>query len=160
MDWNLKEAGEAIRPDVIRVGGALLGAVGVWWAGLSAMAQALLIVQGADVATGLLCAICARSPKSESGRVSSKALMTGVIKKGLEWLVVGICAVTGEALEMKGIAGAAMMYMMTTELVSLMENLSLFGLDIPLLGRLLDVAHEKSGAGSGRESGLESEKEV
>ena len=107
---------------------------------LSAIAQALLLVQGADILTGILCAVTGKSPKSESGMVSSRALTMGVIKKGLEWLVVGICIHVGGALEMTGIGGAAMTYMIATELVSLLENLQIFGLDIPLLRRILDVA--------------------
>ena len=46
----------------------------------------------------------------------------------------------GGALEMDGIGGAAMTYMIATELVSLLENLQIFGLDIPVLRRILDVA--------------------
>ena len=64
----------------------------------------------------------------------------GMVKKGLEWLVVLICVYVGEALRMEGIGGAALTYMIATELVSLMENLSIFGLSVPALDRLLDVA--------------------
>ena len=90
--------------------------------------------------TGVLCALTGKSPKSESGRVSSRALSAGVVKKGLEWLAVCICIHVGGALEMQGIGGAAMTYMIATELVSLMENLETFGLDIPILRTILDVA--------------------
>ena len=38
------------------------------------------------------------------------------------------------------VCGAAMTYMIATELVSLIENLEIFGLNVPLLGKLLDVA--------------------
>ena len=91
----------------------------------------------------MLCALTGKSPKSESGRVSSRALSAGVVKKGLEWLAVCICVNVGGALEMAGIGGAAMTYMIATELVSLLENLSLFGLDAPVLRKLLDVAQNK-----------------
>ena len=75
--------------------------------------------------------------------MSSSALAMGMVKKGLEWLVVLICVYVGEALEMQGIGGAAMTYMIATELVSLLENLSLFGLEAPVLRKLLDVAQNK-----------------
>lgn len=143
-EW-LYDAVRSIRPDLMKTLGALAGAACAWWAGLSALAQALLIVQGADVLTGVLLALMGRSAKSESGRVSSAALMAGLIKKGMEWLVVGICVAVGGALEMEGISGAAMTYMIATELVSLMENLNVFGLRIPLLVRILDVAQNKGG---------------
>ena len=139
--WDrMTHAMEFMKPNVLKWTGAVIGAVMAWWAGLSAIAQALLLVQGADILTGILCAVTGKSPKSESGMVSSRALTMGVIKKGLEWLVVCICIHVGGALEMTGIGGAAMTYMIATELVSLLENLQIFGLDIPLLRRILDVA--------------------
>ena len=73
----------------------------------------------------------------------------GMIKKGMEWLVVLIAVYVGAALEMQGIAGAAMTYMMAAELVSLMENLNLFGLDIPVLHVMLDAAQRKTASVSG-----------
>ena len=111
---------------------------------LSALVLALVpegsVRRTVQLGCGLLLALTGRSPKSESGRVSSRALSAGVVKKGLEWLVVGICIHVGGALEMNGIGGAAMTYMIATELVSLLENLQIFGLDIPVLRRILDVA--------------------
>ena len=141
MENKAMEVVEAVRPGVFNWIGAAVGAVIAWYTGLPALAQALLIVQGADILTGLLCALTGKSDKSASGRVSSGALVMGLVKKGLEWLVVLICVVVGHALGVESISGAAMTYMMTTELVSLIENLSLFGLDVPLLQKLLDVAH-------------------
>lgn len=132
-----------LRLSALRLLGAGAGALLAWFSGLPPIAQALLIVQGADILTGLLAAVMGRSPKTETGRVSSGALTMGMIKKGLEWLVVLISVYVGAALEMQGIAGAAMTYMMAAELVSLMENLHLFGLDIPVLHAMLDAAQKK-----------------
>lgn len=145
MENRAADGMAAVKPSAAGWLGAALGAVAAWFTGLPALAQALLAVQGADVLTGILCAATGKSQKSESGRISSGALLMGMVKKGLEWLVVLICAVTGGALEMSGIAGAAMAYMMATELVSLMENLALFGIKAPLMERLLDVAQERAG---------------
>lgn len=145
MENRAADGMAAVKPSAAGWLGAALGAVAAWFTGLPALAQALLAVQGADVLTGILCAAMGKSQKSESGRISSGALLMGMVKKGLEWLVVLICAVTGGALEMSGIAGAAMAYMMATELVSLMENLALFGIKAPLMERLLDVAQERAG---------------
>ncbi len=133
-----------LRPNALRMLGAGAGALLAWFSGLSPIAQALLLVQGADVLTGLLAAMMGRSPKTQTGKVSSGALTMGMIKKGLEWLVVLIAVYVGAALEMQGIAGAAMTYMMAAELVSLMENLNLFGLDIPVLHAMLDAAQRKT----------------
>ena len=120
--------------------GEIVCLAGIEGNGQTPLAQALLIVQGADIVTGLLCAVTGKSRKTESGKVSSGALLMGVMKKGLEWLVVGVCVSVGNGLGMTSVCGAAMTYMIATELVSLIENLEIFGLNVPLLGKLLDVA--------------------
>jgi len=123
--------------------GAVIGLVIGVWTGLPALGQAVLIVQMADIVTGLCCALLGRSEKSESGRLSSRAMLEGAIRKGAEWLIVLVCAYAGAPLGMQGIAPAAMTYVIAAELVSLLENLSLLGLSSPALESILDVAHGK-----------------
>lgn len=131
------------KPNVFNWIGAAVGWLVAWWAGLPPMAQALLAVQGADILTGVLCALNGRSHKTQSGTISSGALFMGVCKKGLEWMVVLICGEAGDAFEMQGLTGAAMAYMIATELVSLIENLTIFGLKIPVLEKILDIAKKR-----------------
>ena len=140
MEDKAMQVVQGVKPNVVNWIGAAIGAVLAWWTGLPPLAQALLIVQGADIVTGLLCAVTGKSRKTESGKVSSGTLLMGVMKKGLEWLVVGVCVSVGNGLGMTSVCGAAMTYMIATELVSLIENLEIFGLNVPLLGKLLDVA--------------------
>lgn len=121
--------------------GACVGMVISFWTGLPSLAQAVLIVQAADVVTGLACAVLGKSQKSESGKVSSRVMLEGIVKKGAEWLIVLVCIYTGTPLGMEGIGTAAMTYVIATELVSLLENLDLLGLEVPLLRTILDVAH-------------------
>lgn len=121
--------------------GAGVGLVISLWMGMPALGRGILIVQGADILSGLACAILGKSPKSESGKVSSRAMLEGMIKKGAEWLIVLVCVYTGTPLGMEGICSAAMTYVIATELVSLLENLALLGLNVPLLETILDVAH-------------------
>lgn len=137
---------QSVRPGVLNWIGAAAGAAVGFVAGLSPLAHALLISQGADMITGIMCALVGKSHKSESGTISSKALTMGALKKGLEWLVVIVCTEVGAALGMESVGGAAMAYMIMTELVSLIENLHAFGLDIPILNAILDVARKTSGA--------------
>lgn len=127
--------------------GALIGMVLSLWTGMPALGRGILIAQCADVLSGLACAMLGKSPKSKSGTISSRVMLEGVIKKGAEWLIVLVCIYTGTPLGMEGICSAAMTYVIATELVSLLENLSLLGLDVPLLRTILDVAH--GGAGEG-----------
>ena len=121
--------------------GACVGMVIGIWTGMPALGRGILIVQGADILSGLACAVLGKSQKSESGKVSSRVMLEGIIKKGAEWLIVLVCAYTGTPLGMEGISTAAMTYVIATELVSLLENFSLIGLDVPLLRTILDVAH-------------------
>ena len=128
MEEKTMQVMKGVKPNVVNWIGALIGAALAWWTGLPPLAQALL------------CAVTGKSRKTESGKVSSGALLMGVMKKGLEWLVVGVCVSVGNGLGVTSVCGAAMTYMIATELVSLIENLEIFGLNVPLLGKLLDVA--------------------
>ena len=121
--------------------GACVGLVVGIFTGLPALGQAVLIVQMADLATGFGCALIGKSHKSESGKVSSRVMLEGIMKKGCEWLIVLVCFYAGTPLGMEGVSSAAMTYVIATELVSLLENLALIGLDVPLLQTILDVAH-------------------
>ena len=129
--------------------GAGVGLLLSIWTGMPALGRGILIVQGADILSGLACALLGKSEKSASGRISSRAMLEGLIKKGAEWLIVLVCVYTGTPLGMEGICSAAMTYVIATELVSLLENLALLGLDVPLLRTILDVAH----GGHGEETG-------
>ena len=125
--------------------GAAIGALVSLWTGAPALAQAVVIAQVADILTGLACAWLGRSQKSESGKVSSRVMLEGVVKKGAEWLVVLVCVKVGAPLGMDGVGTMAMTYVIATELVSLLENFELLGLKVPLLQTILDVAHGKKG---------------
>ena len=121
--------------------GAAVGILLGWWTGAPALGQAVLIAQIADIVTGVVCAWLGKSQKSTSGKISSRVMLEGVVKKGMEWLIVLVCVYAGTPLGMEGIGTAAMTYVLATELVSLLENLQLLGFDVPLLQTILDVAH-------------------
>lgn len=125
--------------------GAFIGIVLGWWTGVPALGQAVLVAQIADITTGIVCAWMGKSQKSDSGRISSRVMLEGIIKKGMEWLIVLVCIHAGTPLGMEGIGTAAMTYVLATELVSLLENLQLLGFDVPLLQSILDVAHGGKG---------------
>ena len=133
--------GQAFITDVWGWIGAGVGMVIGLWTGMPALGKGVLIVQGADILSGLACALLGKSEKSDSGKVSSKAMLEGLIKKGAEWLIVLVCVYTGTPLGMEGICSAAMTYVIATEMVSLLENMALLGLDVPLFQAILDVAH-------------------
>lgn len=121
--------------------GAMIGLAFAAWTSLPALGQAVLVVQTADILTGLACGLLGKSQKSDSGKLSSRVMLEGVLKKGSEWLIVLVCIYVGTPLGIDGVATAAMTYVVATELVSLLENLDLLGLKAPLLQTILDVAH-------------------
>ena len=85
MDMNtVRDVGEAIRPSAISWIGSAAGVIVGWWTGLPALMQAMLVAQGADFVTGVIGAGLGKSPKSESGKLSSNALLMGALRKGLE----------------------------------------------------------------------------
>ena len=61
-EW-MTEALDSVKPSGLRLIGAAVGAAAAWIAGLPPIAQALLLVQGADVLTGVLCALTEKSPR-------------------------------------------------------------------------------------------------
>ena len=144
---RLGEIVRVVKPNVFNWIAAIIGAMTGWWTGLPALAQAMLICQGADVMTGLMCAVAGKSHKTETGKINSKVLFLGMCKKFLEWLVVFVCVYVGGALGMESVGAAAMTYMVATELISLIENLTAFGLDVPLLNAILEVAKKKNADG-------------
>ena len=77
MEEKTMQVMKGVKPNVVNWIGALIGAALAWWTGLPPLAQALLIVQGADILTGLLCAVTGKSRKTESGKVSSGAVSLG-----------------------------------------------------------------------------------
>ena len=78
MEDKAMQVVQGVKPNMVNWIGAAIGAALAWWTGLPPLAQALLIVQGADIVTGLLCAVTGKSRKTESGKVSSGALLMGV----------------------------------------------------------------------------------
>ena len=53
MEEKTMQVMKGVKPNVVNWIGALIGAALAWWTGLPPLAQALLIVQGADILTGL-----------------------------------------------------------------------------------------------------------
>ena len=65
LEKKAMEVVQGVKPNIISWISAVIGAALVWWTGLPPLGQALLIVQGADVLTGLLCAVTGKSKKTE-----------------------------------------------------------------------------------------------
>ena len=112
--------------------GAVGAAIASLWGGWDHAILTLLIVMGVDYLTGLLVAgVFHRSPKTEGGRLESKAGLKGLLRKGGVLLVVLIAARLDLLLGSAFIRDAAVIAFTVNELLSVTENLGLMGVPIP-----------------------------
>ncbi|MFR3407469.1 MAG: hypothetical protein ACLTV6_13570 [Christensenellales bacterium] len=73
MEDKAMQVVQGVKPNVVNWIGAAIGAALAWWTGLPPLAQALLIVQGADVVTGLLCAVTENPARRKARRFLQRA---------------------------------------------------------------------------------------
>ena len=111
------------------IAGAIAGLLGEWDVMLTVLACLMVI----DYLTGLAVAARGKSPKSDSGKVSSKAGFDGLIRKGFIWAMVLVAALLDAAL---GNANhvfrlAAATYYTANEGISILENTALMGVPYP-----------------------------
>ena len=111
------------------VGGAALG----WFGGWSPLLTALCAFMGIDYLTGLIVACRGRSPKTESGGLSSRAGFMGLLRKALVILVVLMATVLDHAIgnEQLVFQSAAVCYYIANEGLSIFENMALLDVPIP-----------------------------
>jgi toxin secretion/phage lysis holin len=107
----------------------------------------LVSVMGIDFAVGLIVAICGKSPKSETGAVSSSAAFKGLTKKLLMLLVIMLCVCVDRITGADGICRiAGIGFYTANEGISILENVALLG--VPFPKRVLDVLNKlKSDSG-------------
>lgn len=109
--------------------GAVLGFFGEW----SAVLTILIICNAVDYLSGYLVAWAGKSPKTESGGVSSKVGFVGLAKKAFIWLVVLLATLLDKAVgNGTGIfQTAAALFYIANEGVSILENAALMGIPLP-----------------------------
>jgi len=121
--WN------KITKAVATLSGAVAGLLGQW----NIMLTVLVWLMGIDYLTGLICAWRGKSPKTESGGVSSKAGFDGLLKKGIIMLVVLTATLLDRATAMENslFQTAAAAYYIANEGISILENSALMGVPYP-----------------------------
>lgn len=125
------------------VGGAIAGLFGQW----PAMLTILVVVMCIDYASGVIVAASGRSPKSESGGLSSKAGFIGIAKKGFIMLIVLLATMLDHAIgdEAMLFQGAAACYYIANEGLSILENAVLMDLPVPgVIRRALEELRDKN----------------
>jgi toxin secretion/phage lysis holin len=109
------------------VGSAIAGLFGGWDTSL----VTLLLFMGIDYITGLAVAACGRSPKSDTGRLSSKIGWRGPAKKCVSLLLVLVAVRLDITLGTSYIRDAVCIAFVANELLSITENAGLLGVPLP-----------------------------
>ncbi len=109
------------------VGSAIAGLFGGWDTSL----VTLLLFMGIDYITGLAVAACGRSPKSDTGRLSSKIGWRGLAKKCVSLLLVLVAVRLDITLGTSYIRDAVCIAFVANELLSITENAGLLGVPLP-----------------------------
>jgi toxin secretion/phage lysis holin len=112
---------------IAAVGSMAANQLGGWDASLIL----LVGMMAADYLTGVLVALLWKSPKSESGKLSSKAGFKGICKKVAILFAVWIGTLLDAATGAKYIRTAIVLFYIGNEGLSLIENLGLMGVPYP-----------------------------
>lgn len=128
------------------VSGALGTTISGIFGGFSEGFKCLLICMIIDIITGIICSLKAKSEKTETGTLSSKALWTGLCRKVT---TIALIAMSYQIDQMLGdntiIRDAVIIAFMCNEALSIVENAGLIGIPIPsVITKAIDVLNKKS----------------
>jgi toxin secretion/phage lysis holin len=149
--WITKEQGENIMENLwekvlkvlATIGGGIAGFFGEW----TMLLTCLVIVITMDYLTGWIVACRGLSPKSEDGKLSSKAGFDGLLRKGMIILVVLLATVLDKVVgnETAIFQTATVCWYIANESLSIAENVKLMGLQLPsFLVKLLEALQKKN----------------
>lgn len=126
------------------------GAVLSFFTGLPPIIWVLIAIMTLDYITGMMCGFMGKSPKTETGGLSSKTAFEGLLKKVLILVVVGLAALVDHAIavsagiEMAAVTGACCLWFVASEGLSILENAAAMGVPIPqVLLRALEIMRQK-----------------
>ena len=126
------------------------GAVLAFFTGLPVIIWILIGVMSLDYITGIMCGFMGKSPKTETGGLSSQAAFEGLMKKVLILMVVGLAAMVDKAIasaasiEMVAVTGATCLWFVASEGLSVLENAAAMGVPIPkVLMKALEIMRKQ-----------------
>lgn len=129
------------------------GAVLSFFCGLPPIIWVLVGVMSMDYVTGILCGAMGKSPKTETGGLSSNAAFLGLLKKAVILAVVGLAALVDYAIastagiEISAVTGATCLWFVASEGLSILENAAAMGVPIPkALMKALEIMRSKGDA--------------
>ena len=101
----------------------------------------LVLLMALDYLSGVGVALLGKSPKSEGGALSSRAGFAGLARKAMILVIVLLAAVLDQLTGSAACTGAATMFYIVNESLSILENAVLLGVPVPQrLRQALDVA--------------------
>lgn len=137
---------------------AAVGAAASFFVGVPTVVWILLIVMSLDYLTGLACGAMGRSPKTETGGLSSKTAFVGLMKKTLILSVVALAALLDWAvsasagISFAAVKGATCLWFIASEGVSITENAAELGVPIPgIIKQMLEVFRKAGDEKKGRD---------
>ena len=122
-------------------GGILVTLFGGWDYAL----QALIVFMVLDYLSGMIVAgVLHKSEKTENGALSSHVGLKGIAKKVIMLFLVIAGEYADNVLQIDYFRNAVIVALVVNEMVSLIENAGLAGIEIPILSRAVDMLNEKN----------------
>ena len=120
---------------------AAAGAVAGLFMRMPIAVRLLVLLMVLDYLSGVGVALLGKSPKSEGGALSSRAGFVGLMRKAMILIVILLAAVLDNLTGSAACTGAAAMFYIVNESLSILENAVLLGVPVPQkLTQALDVA--------------------
>ena len=124
------------------VGGFITSQLGGWDKSL----HALVSLMAVDYILGLMLGMVGRSTKTTNGRLSSSASAFGLYKKTAMLLCVYVACILDRVIGSDIIREGVILAFCTTEMISIIENLTALGIPIPeIFHKVLDILTNKKG---------------
>lgn len=125
---------------IVTATGAVLGALISLAGGWDTALQALVVFMILDYLTGVIvAAVFHASNKTKSGKLSSVAGLKGIAKKVLMLFMVVAGQYADVVLGIDYFRTAVIIALIANELISLIENAGLAGIEVPILSKAVDA---------------------
>lgn len=124
------------------VAGAIAGLFGEWTTTMTI----LVILMATDYISGWIVAWCGKSPKTESGGLSSKVGFIGIAKKAFIMIMVLLATLLDKAIGTGQMVfqSSLVLYYIANEGLSVLENAALMGVPFPeKMKKALETLQEK-----------------
>lgn len=131
---------------ILKLAAVVAGAIAGWFGEWPVTLTILVAVMAIDYITGWIVALCGRSPKTETGGLSSKVGFIGIAKKGFIMLLVLLATMLDRAIGTGQMVfqSSLVLYYIANEGLSILENAALLGVRFPAkLKRALETMREE-----------------